>query len=604
MPLLFNPFGGANPYGVTKLVFIMFVIAAACLYIGIYIIKKKNIEFIYNRTVWIFFTLNVLSYCLSYIFSISKIESFWGGYLRLQGIFTYIYYGIHFLICLQLFKQERFKNLFLQLTIVVAVVVGLYAWLQYFDLDFIRGDSVRLLGMRYFSTLDGPTMLGQFLIFPIVISVFNFLHEKSGIKFSYGVLTVFFCATLLITQNRASVLGLLVALVIMFSYIIYNKRYRFSFLVPYILIGIFCVGVFGIFSLMSSGSIRSLSTRLVLWQSTMPLIFDSPLFGYGLETFYQKIQTVLPKEFYLTESLKSMPDSPHNELLAVMYSRGLIGAVLYITTIVFLISIFLRNKLKTRFALISFASLVAFVVSLQFSFGLVAHNVYILAIWALLLHEFFKFKKVHLKLSNKFKYCVAFLLLLFSAGSLYVGFNFVYADVEFKKFLVNRYQNRVLAYENIISAINHAPQYLYFRDNLFLYFDNLHNADVRYLDDLDRHVADVKSITNSGFYYNFVLAQKKVFEEDFDVAEDAFGKAKLLAPNFAALWYRRGELFALYGQKEKAIMAFNYLLDIAPPYWKWEQYDAELTQKQKEIARIFRISNPHFYKVLEFLLND
>ena len=135
VPAVFNPFGGANPYEMAKQSFLFLAIGIFLLLVIVKLWRARETKLFFNKTVFSIFGLWILSYALSTIFSTAPIESFWGTYDRLQGFLTSAYYGIHFLICLQLFRDEKFTRAFFVVTILAGVFVSVYAVMQKFFPD-------------------------------------------------------------------------------------------------------------------------------------------------------------------------------------------------------------------------------------------------------------------------------------------------------------------------------------------------------------------------------------------------------------------------------------------------------------------------------------
>ncbi len=76
----------------------------------------------------------------------------------------------------------------------------------------------------------------------------------------------------------------------------------------------------------------SLRQRLYTWKHTLPLIAQRPVFGWGFSTMVGQFTDIGSPEYlsvFGTEQIVLI-DSPHNELLHVAYSAGLLGLAAYL----------------------------------------------------------------------------------------------------------------------------------------------------------------------------------------------------------------------------------------------------------------------------------
>ncbi|PIQ77414.1 hypothetical protein COV82_04580 [Candidatus Peregrinibacteria bacterium CG11_big_fil_rev_8_21_14_0_20_46_8] len=596
IPLIYNPWGAANPYEITKQVWMMGIIAAALFCIAILVLMRRQIALPANHIVLAIAGLWILSFTLSTIFSDAPVESFWGTYIRMQGFLSHMYYGIHFLLCLYLFEHKDFQKYFFHTVLAVGVIVAIYAWLQFLGVDVLRGPSEpTVFGNRVFAMLGTPTMLGQFLLFPFFIAAGLVFHAKSKLHARpYFAMAVLFLSVIVLAQNRASILGIGVAVIVMAAYRYAHTKKQLVFIAAGLLLT-------GVLFLYFGPEVRSLNSRYVLWANSLQLFLDAPLLGSGPETFYQTFQKVLPKELFLFERMGDLPDRAHNVFVDTLLMRGLFGFGLVIINVIFLAYLFLKKKLKSANIQIVYALIVAYGISVFFSFSLAVHAIYLTAFWALLLREVFVWKEVKIRLWDSAKLVIAIVLMAGSLFSVSHAYPIVQADISFAKFIPAYFENYKAGLKEFKRIFNSAPQYAYFDTSFFIFYTDWAASDAEVREELKRASGRLGHITNRGYQYYFSQAQLLEALGEYKSAKKMFLEAIQRAPNFPELWLAWGR--AAYDRRDfaEAEWALQRYVDLAPPYWQWEDSLESITPEQREIFRVFKISNPQFFEALTLL---
>ncbi|MBD3270224.1 tetratricopeptide repeat protein, partial [Candidatus Peregrinibacteria bacterium] len=86
-----------------------------------------------------------------------------------------------------------------------------------------------------------------------------------------------------------------------------------------------------------------------------------------------------------------------------------------------------------------------------------------------------------------------------------------------------------------------------------------------------------------------------------EIPSENFQKASELAPNFTTVYKKWGDYHYQENNYSKAIIAYEKLLDLSPPYWQ-STYATDF--KKSEQVRIFRKNHPDFTIVIQNLLDS
>ncbi|MCK4261139.1 MAG: O-antigen ligase family protein [Halanaerobiales bacterium] len=215
-------------------------------------------------------------------------------------------------------NKKHFERMF-YLLYLSGLVSGIVAIYKYFHLSKWKYRTETL-----FTGINGT---GTVLVIAIILSLVFLNKEKSLLKRRIGYLTLLIPLTgLILTFSRGAYLALGGAL---FIYFIGSKKRVALFLVFCIVM----VGVVFIFvphgqdRIMSIFSLEKNSARLLIWQSTIKMIKDNPLFGVGTGMFpsnYPNYKPITSKQNFALA---------HNLELQILAEFGLIGFLLFFSFI-------------------------------------------------------------------------------------------------------------------------------------------------------------------------------------------------------------------------------------------------------------------------------
>lgn len=586
IPIVFNPFGYL-PFEIPKVVFLFAVVSLFCLIGVLQLWKGKGIRLYWNPYVLGVLGLWLLSLTISTFIAVAPIESFWGTYERLEGWLSWVYYLLHFGFCLQIFVNEDVRQRFLDITFWLGVVLSVYGIFQFFGLHlFFTAGDYNIFAGRSYATVGQPTMFGQWLIFPFFVALFQlFQKKKQRFRLMNIVGFVMIVVGLLTTINRASFLALAVSLLLL-GFMKMWKRNRVAMLGSLgVLILLFLLFV------MFGGSMRSVFSRFTLWQDSLGLFSLSPLFGNGLESFYQLFQTVVTPELFLTEGLYVIPDRAHNVLIHVFVEQGLLGLGVFVTPFIMTFLWLFRGKLRER-SLMAGLALIATFVTVQFSFFFSAQYVFFFAFLALLLHEVGVLKEF------RFRSHVMVKVLSLASALAFVLFSWSHASqllvADMKVYEGMNAQDEVDSFEAFVVAESLVPTAAFPHKMLIHRFgDPVLIANEPIISDA-LYQADglLQFIAADSFESSIASARFAFVRGDFEEAQAQIEQAKRKAPNAALVWHTAGDIALNNGSYAEAIASYEKLLLLAPSYW----------DEDDDRARIFRKSTPLFFVALEQLV--
>ncbi|MDI6816439.1 MAG: O-antigen ligase family protein [Actinomycetota bacterium] len=274
---------------------------------------------------------------VSVAMSATPLASITGRFNRYNSLPGLISYAIVFWFALKYAAHKRvFIERFETLFIPVVFIVTIYGLLEILGLDVLSMKGTH--GVRVSSTLGNPVFFGAFLAItlPILLSKAVMFSEKtaSAVR-TRGVaaaLLLFGLAMLFTSLSRGAWMGVAAG----FAAVVYfwarsgQKPMRVVVLWTLLLVGAFLAGV-GIVSMLAgsdiggivdaAGSSSSLASRIEIWKTSLLMIGDKPLFGFGLD------QTKDWFNLYMTEGLAGLENTLHGRAHNIFLQMGLDGGI-------------------------------------------------------------------------------------------------------------------------------------------------------------------------------------------------------------------------------------------------------------------------------------
>jgi len=234
--------------------------------------------------------------------------------------------------------EKRHLRRIVEALILAALVVSLIGLYQYFVTDdVITAEGVRRIRGVYGS----PNNLGLFLgrIVPILAALVLF-GNSSRRRAIYGLIALPVILCLYLTYSRGAwLLGLPAAF--LFLGLMQGRKALLVSLLVIVVIALSLLPLIGTERLASLFNTQSGTTflRLKLWQASLNMIRDHPLFGVGLDNFLYQYRT----RYVLPEAWEELDLShPHNIVLDYWTRLGILG----VTAIAWLQFAFFRKSLR------------------------------------------------------------------------------------------------------------------------------------------------------------------------------------------------------------------------------------------------------------------
>jgi len=533
----------------------------------------------------------VLSWILSTIFSDVPLVSFWGSYEKQQGLWMMIHYLIYLFLFLSTIKKEHL-SLVLSTIITSAFLIALYAILQGIGWDPITIWAGEALKGRVFSTLGHPNYLGYFLVFTIPITLYEtYLSvQKNNIALQLwtGISLLFQVFALYLSGSRSAIIGIAGGLLLaLFIFLFRGTSKKVNKNIGFILGGVFLLGVLLSILMPSFSSalrldrtnMRSVQSRLIVWQDTFNMIAKKPLFGYGLDTYALYFPEVKSKELLDLENYNQNADRAHNIILDTLQSVGSLGTVLYLALWGILITTSIKlitRKEKRKEGILFTSILVGYCFALLWGFSVVTHDIYFFTIIALLCLITQEEKTYSVRGWGKIAGIIVLLPLIFS----FIG-------------SVNLYVADHLAYEGkiknnislLFSSAQTAPYAYAYQIPLLSLAETYPTQWFESIDHILQH---------HDYQVELIRAVWLIKNGQIDEARTILEQLEHQYPFIPPIYLMRGQMEKESGNADACIASYERLLSFSPAYW---QYDSTIQTQDPALQdryRLFFKENPGF----------
>lgn len=320
---------------------------------------------------------------LASIFAINRNVAIFGTYDRWEGLLTIGSYALLFWLAVQLLPGVPAARSVIWGLLASGYLVGVVAILQSgFGLlgggDFLGPSGV----IRADVTLANPDFLGIFLgmLLPVAFAKVIGRRPISSRMVAANVVVILLLG-LLATFTRAAWISAAIGVIVVLAL----RQGRFH-VWPLLISAVVIVGAVGVLagtaatrpSASQPGFLRALADRvlsigdvgsgtanerLVAWKDTLPLIANRPITGYGPDTFglvYPQYQSV---NWHGT-----LFDKPHQDMLGVLASQGIVGLVAYVWILVSFVRAFWQGRYRHG-AVALFAGWVSYEIAIQADFS-------------------------------------------------------------------------------------------------------------------------------------------------------------------------------------------------------------------------------------------
>jgi O-antigen ligase len=533
----------------------------------------------------------LLSWGLSTIFSDVPLVSFWGAYEKQQGLWMMLHYLIYLFLFLSTIKKEHLSLVF-KTIVASAFLTSLYAVLQGIGWDPITIWAGEALKGRVFSTLGHPNYLGYFLVFTLPITLYetylSFQKNNIATKLCTGISLLFQVFALYLSGSRSAIIGIVGGVFFaLFIFLFLSTSRKTKKNIGLILGGVLLLGVllsilvpsFSSALRFDSANMRSVQSRLVVWQDTLKMIAKKPLLGYGLDTYALYFPEVKSKELLDLENYNQNADRAHNIILDTLQSVGGLGTVLYlalwgvlITTSIKLIT----RKEKRKEGILFTSILVGYFFALLWGFSVVTHDIYFFTIIALLCLITQEEKTYSIRGWQKIVGIIIILPLILSLmGSLQL-----YAADHFA------YEGKIKNDNSLLVAgADTAPQE-------YAYKIPLLSLSAQYPTRLFQEIDEI--LHHRDYQVELIRAVWLIKNGQLDEARQILEQLEHQYPFIPPIYLMRGQMEKEAGNADACIASYEQLLSFSPAYW---QYDSTIQEKDKNTQdryRLFFKENPGF----------
>ena len=615
-------------------------------------IKLKKIIFRRTFLDWplVIFLVTLL---VSSIFSIDVRTSIFGYYSRFNGgLLSMFSYALLYWAYVSNMDKTTTKKSIIYL-LISTTIASILATFEHFNfsatcglmgLGFNNSCWVQDVQNRVFSTFGQPNWLAATIVSLIPITTgLTLIKKGESIKKNKLYLLIFFTlilfVTLLFTKSRSGILGFLISDIIFSGLIIFNYKKEFikNLITVNIIFVVFTILIGSPWSpsilnlnktiqnkesnlstapALETGGTESGVIRQIVWKGAYEIWKAHPIVGTGPETFAFSYPLFKPIEHNLTSEWDFIYNKAHNEYLNYLATTGALGFISYVTIILFILTILLKNK--SIFGLSLLAGFISILITNFFGFSVVATSLIFFLIPAMSItynlengkdSKNIKFDK--LEFNQKIYISI---LIIISIIFLFLISRYWIADIYYNKArLFNRQGEPVSAGKNIIKALNFSPkeaiywsEYATSNTEIAVLFaeNNEYEKGLEYANSaiyeseksiyLSKYNLNLKK-TLFGIYYKLSMFNESYLNKAEEINKEAISispydpklfyqlgllqlkldkvndaltsleKSVLLKPNYKDARFALGSTYKALGKLDKANENFKYILENIDP---------------------------------------
>ena len=562
---------------------------------------------------------------ISVLFSENIGQSFFGSYTRQAGYLSYLYYFSFFcllgfnLITALAADAESYQKLlvkklkrFLIAGIITGTMISIYAVLQIFGIDFLTWPEDPLLTGRAFSSLGQANFLASWLLLVIPISAYLTFSSVGFLKkFFFSLAALFQIIALFITGSRGGVVAFCLLIVISLGVVLFKKitaQKRGVFIIGAILILAISIlgGIFLTPGRWQSGldfKSGSLAARLDFYQASVDGFLLKPFFGYGLDNIDRVFIERYEKDWGVHSNIGVKNDRAHNIFLDWLLFGGLLGLGLLLSIYYYAFRLIKENinRQLNGPSLALGAGLLAYILSLLFSFSFVSGELYFFAFlaWLLVINIsssqgfFLEDNKVHSKskgFSQKiFLGTIGFISLLLIISLIGGEVRRYRADNYFQKshyyLLQDDYRSAVYfleqATEKAVDSVSRKYYQLVWAEFFSENYNKIDDDGLR-VDGATWLQESQQYILGDSFEEIFVRGKIAAALGDFEIAKKNFQETSRLSPYWPKSYIELARIFVRLERFQEALVYYQLALEILPI-----ESDSRLNDDHRQVLRVY-----------------
>ncbi len=310
------------------------------------------------------------------IFGVNPLRGIWGNFERMGGVFYLAHLTMLYFYVLLLGQMGgRYMRWFLDAVIWSAALITLDGILvQLTHNHFLLSDPSY---PRVSGTFGNPIFIASYLVIPMFLSCYYMvLEDRRWLKIVYGI--VAFCELYLIvlSQTRGAVVGVAAALFVggvTYVFLTKQKQVRKWGIIAVVIFIALTATAFTQHAKFKKGSLpyrvlnlkdSNTESRLIQWGVALKGYTHYPILGVGPEDYY-----FLSNKYYNPAIYQYDPswfDKPHNYLIEVLVTTGIVGFGAYAAILGFFIWILYRAYKKDLLSLMEFCLLLSGFLAYEF----------------------------------------------------------------------------------------------------------------------------------------------------------------------------------------------------------------------------------------------
>jgi len=276
-----------------------------------------------------YFLLNVLSVFWSY----NRPDALYFCFKVFLGLSAFVYF-------FNVIQKDLEQAALLKSLLYVCVLFGLIVFCKLLSLDVYNHDAT--YKVTIFSEHRNLVASAVFLFFGMslyAVIVFKHLQKLFSI-----VVSLLLLAALLLLQVRSVYFALIVSVICLVLFAIFYSKFKRLWKFILLGIGFSLIFICGIFLqktkasvLFSPSSLESLNERFQLWEKTLLLIKESPLFGVGAANWQYNYSKFGVSDIKNACNHNINFQQPHNDVLCILSETGFVGFSLVIGIFVLIV---------------------------------------------------------------------------------------------------------------------------------------------------------------------------------------------------------------------------------------------------------------------------
>lgn len=529
---------------------------------------------------------------LNTAFSTSVFTSIFGAEGRFTGLVLMLSLMLLSFFVFNWIRTEQDLWGVIKTTVFTSSTLALYGLIQFFGLFQEGFNWSENPGERVFGTIGHADHFGPYLGMNIVLSLFLVDRlgkiEKHKVWQAAAVIGVVLQLSALgLTASRGAAVALCVALAYLTVVLVKNnfeksrqflKKYLWHFIAVLVLIiTLFLLAAFQVIKFSMFDRIVNnivfiqeghLPDRFSWWLSSLEMIKQRPLLGFGLATFRDAFNAFRRPDF-VTQAPGDMqdlitPEAAHNEYLNIAATQGVLGLLAFLALIYFAFkgSRQKQNQLNLT-ALALKGAIIVYLVQIVFNFGVITTLSFFFIFLGLLASvNDVKKHPVEIKLHSAVKHFFLFLGLVVICSIGYVTFRQASADYYYRAAEIavsqKKYDQAIIAYQKT----------LLFQPFEYAYYQSF--ADFALKSSTDRNL------------------QNDTRLKFLNLAQIEYRRAVALNPYHPSTFYNLGlaemQIYLSTGDQKaltSAIADFNQSISLSPnnPLYSYQSAQALLTAK-------------------------